>query len=657
VGLEESMSDRLLSSLPSVLAGPVLRHTTLNRLTLWLAGSSSLTLRVRLYIQDSEEPWFDRELAESEVTRVRFGTFACLHLIDLKLDDALPLNTRIGYDLGVSDLVSGGQGKNEESWIADWAPHLCMPGADRPDFVIKDRVDRLIHGSCRKPHSSAADGLVRADGVLLAAQSDSEKRPAMMLMTGDQIYADDVAGPMLRAIHELIDRLGLYDETLTGSVVSDSKALREHPDTYFHREKLLPDVQSNEAVTERFFGGVRKPVFTTANAQNHLISFGEVMAMYLLVWSPVCWGLIDQQPPALSAGEGTTYQGQQAAIDEFVSGLPRVARVMAHLPNYMIFDDHDVTDDWNLSALWEATTYEHPFSRRIVGNALIAYLLCQGWGNNPDAFDGLMPSIQALTGSVGKSDMYDESPQDGLIDALLQFEHWHYALQTSPRIVVLDSRTRRWRSELNRARPSGLMDWEALTGFQQDIIDQKAVIVVSPAPMLGVKLIEVIQKVFTFLGKPLVVDAENWMAHRGAAHVLLNIFRHSRTPENFVILSGDVHYSFAYDVRLRNRPDRPRIWQITSSGIKNELPHTLMAWLDRINRWLYAPWSPLNWFTKRRRMRVTPRIPEGREAGERLWNHAGIGLVELDDEGAPITIEQLNSRSGGTRFPQPERYQ
>jgi hypothetical protein len=642
--------------LPPVLAGPVLRHTTFNRLTLWLVGSCPLTLRLRLYLPDSEQPWLDRVLTEKDVTAVRFGASAYLYLIDVETDDALPANTRIGYDLGVSANKPNAK-SGDESWIGEWAPHLCLPEADCPDFTIRERLDRLAHGSCRRPHSNAADGLVRVDESLLEARGNIAERPALLLMTGDQIYADDVAGPMLRFIHNLIDRLGLYDETLTGSVVSDSKELRENPDTYFHREKLLPDVQSNEALSERFFGGVRKPVFTTANAHNHLISLSEVMAMYLLVWSPVCWELVEKDQPELTSEDATAYQNQQVVIDEFVAGLPRASRALAHLPTYMIFDDHDVTDDWNLSALWEATTYKHPFSRRIVGNALIAYLLCQGWGNNPDAFDGLLPSIQALAESAERGDIYDQSRQDMVIDQLLKFEHWHYTLQTSPRIVVLDSRTRRWRSELNRARPSGLMDWEALTEFQQDIIDQKAVIVVSPAPMFGVKLIEAIQSVFTFFGKPLVVDAENWMAHRGAANVLLNIFRHSRTPENFVILSGDVHYSFAYDVRLRNRPDRPRIWQITSSGIKNEFPHTLMAWLDRINRWLYAPWSPLNWFTKRRRMRVTPRIPEGREAGERLWNHAGIGLVELDDEGAPITIEQLNSRSGGTRFPQPERYQ
>jgi hypothetical protein len=49
------------------------------------------------------------------------------------------------------------------------------------------------------------------------------------MMSGDQVYADDVAGPMLRAIHALIERLGLFDEHLEGAVVSDSAKLYEHP--------------------------------------------------------------------------------------------------------------------------------------------------------------------------------------------------------------------------------------------------------------------------------------------------------------------------------------------------------------------------------------------------------------------------------------------
>ncbi|MGC3494860.1 alkaline phosphatase family protein, partial [Pseudomonas aeruginosa] len=81
-----------------------------------------------------------------------------------------------------------------------------------------------------------------------------------------------------------------------------------------------------------------------------------------------------------------------------------------------------------------------------------------------------------------------------------------------------------------------------------------------------------------WIGQPLLVDAENWMAQRGAASVMMNIFRHSRTPGNYLILSGDVHYSFVYDIRIRLRERGPRLWQITSSGIKYEFPRRLLDW-------------------------------------------------------------------------------
>ena len=199
------------------------------------------------------------------------------------------------------------------------------------------------------------------------------------------------------------------------------------------------------------------------------------------------------------------------------------------------------------------------------------------------------------------------------------------------------------------------MDWEALSDFQQEILDHSAVIVVSPAPVFGVKLIEIVQRIFTFFGKPLLVDAENWMAHHEAATIMLSIFRHRRTPKNFVLLSGDVHYSFAYDVQLRYDNESPAIWQITSSGIKNEFPTALIEWLDRLNRWLFAPWSPLNLLTQRRSFHIYPRLPDGRSAGERVWNHSGIGDVRLDGDGRPLQIRQLNAISGETTFKESRR--
>lgn len=615
-------SSDISPALPPVLVGPLLRRLEPTRLVMWLVGTRPLTLTLRV------DGVGDLTLDAPRCTVVPVGQQAFVHLIDVRLDTALPQDVAIDYDL----LVDGAP-------IAEWAPHLLYGQAQRPNFVLHSRIDQLVHGSCRKPHYPTHDGLLCVDRLLAQAP---QQRPALLMMSGDQVYADDVAGPMLRAIHALIERLGLFEECLDGAVVEDSAKLYEHPASYYHRADLLPALESNETLRERFFGGARKPIFTSSSADNHLVTFAEVMAMYLLVWSPVPWTLIDPQPPELTAERRQRYALEQQRIEGFKTGLGGAARVFAHLSCLMIFDDHDITDDWNLSAQWEETAYGHPFSKRIIGNALIAYMLCQGWGNNPDAFDDVIQQTLALS-DTARDRYLDSGPQDKLIDTLLGFQQWHYVLPTTPALVVLDTRTRRWRSERNLKQPSGLLDWEALSELQQELLDHPSAIIVSPAPIFGVKLIETVQRVFSWCGYPLLVDAENWMAHRGAAQVILNIFRHSRTPGNYVVLSGDVHYSFVYEVLIPHRKGGPRIWQITSSGIKNEFPPALLEWFDRLNRWLYSPRSPLNWFTKRRSMRIIPHTPEHAEAGERLWNSAGIGQVFFNEQGQPTQIFQHNA--------------
>ena len=625
------MPDNAPAPLPDVLAGPLLRRLEPGRLVLWLVASRELSLQ--LWLQPEGQAQQTHALDE-HCQQLPLGRHAVLHLIDLPLEQALPQDQRIAYDLQIID-SAGAKG------MRDWAPHLLYDGVEHADFVLRARVDHLLHGSCRKPHHAADDGLLCADR-LLAEPHDARQRPALLLMSGDQVYVDDVAGPLLCAIHQLIARLGLFDEFLQGAVVEDSQALYANPVGYYQRADLLPAVKSNQTLRDRFFGGVEKPVFTSSSADNHLVTFAEMIAMYLLVWSPVPWTLISEQQPPLSAEQQQRYARERERIDAFRQSLGQAARVFAHLPTLMIFDDHDVTDDWNLSARWEQTAYGHPFSKRIIGNALLAYLLCQGWGNNPDVFDEPLQAFADLLQQRQNEHLRDAA-QDALIDQLLHFEQWHYVLPTTPALLVLDTRTRRWRSEGHLSKPSGLMDWEALCDFQQALLDHPSCIIVSPAPMFGVKLIEGIQKLFTYAGHPLMVDAENWMAHRGAASVMMNIFRHSRTPGDFVILSGDVHYSFVYRVSIRHKRASPTIWQITSSGIKNEFPARLLDWLDRLNRWLYAPWSPLNWLTKRRRMRVTPLIPDRSRSGERLWNGAGLGQVFFDEQGRPKRILQLNA--------------
>lgn len=639
------------SNLPPVLAGPILRRLDSQRLVLWLVGSSSLSLD--LILEPEGCPPQRIPLDTDQCRIVQLGKHAFIHFIDVALSAPLPQDTLVHYDL-IHSTASG-----TEQGIADWSPHLLHQGQTRPNFVLASRADNLMFGSCRKPHHASRDGLAQADTVLSERITQAHARPALLMLSGDQVYADDVAGPMLAAIHSLIERLGLYGEYLEGAVVSDSESLYRHPASYYRRADLLPAFKSNEDLRERFFGGVEKPIFTTANAHNHLVTLAEVFAMYLLVWSPIPWQIIaEPTPPALEPKHQQRWEREAAALQGFRQDLPQTARLLAHVQTLMIFDDHDITDDWNLSAKWESVAYGHPFSRQIVGNALVAYMLCQAWGNRPEVFESMLDTVTAWTQSPDEYQRLEHHTQDTLIKELLEFRQWDYVLRTQPTLIVLDTRTRRWHNRRMPSRPSGLMDWESLTELQHELLDERAAVIVSPTPMFGVKLIEVIQRICTYAGFALTVDAENWMAHRGAANTMLNIFRHSRTPGNYVILSGDVHYSFVYDVQVRHSKHIPHIWQVTSSGIKNEFPEGLLNWLDRLNRWLYSPRSPLNWFTQRRDLSISPRLPDQRKHGERVWNGSGIGQIWLDEEGRPARILHHNTnKKPPTEFLHPDQEQ
>jgi hypothetical protein len=617
------------TTLPAIIAGPILRHVEVKQITLWLVTSKAYQLRFKLYDQNNSL-LVEQILTDDNLQQIPIGKHAYINLVTIKLTKPLPTEQQLNYDI---QLINADVEQGLTELIAD----LNYDEQTLPHFVIKQTIATMLHGSCRKPHFDSDDGLTAVDDLLVKLNNEQDKqasiaqRPAMLMMSGDQIYADDVAGPMLVAIHQVIKLLGLFDENFDGAVVDSSQTLFESPLCYYQRQHLLPHTSANKAVYDKIFAASKKPIFTSDNANNHLVTLSEVFAMYFLVWSPTLWALVDLDKPNINEEFTENYRKELLIINEFSAGLARVRRAMAHLPVYMIFDDHDITDDWNLTRGWEESAYGHPFSKQIIGNTLIGYWLCQGWGNAPKKFNTFNQQQIPLFTENGIT----QKQQSSLIDGLLNWDQWHYHLATSPKVVVLDTRTHRWRSESKACKPSGLMDWEALSELQQELINEPSVIMVSPAPIYGVKMIETVQRIFTFFGKPLMVDAENWMTHSGTANVMLNIFRHVKTPPNFIILSGDVHYSFVYEVTHRFSRSSAKILQITCSGLKNQFPASLLNTLDRLNQLLYGRFSPLNWFTKRRRMKIKERTPSAGNS-KSLFNGSGIGQLTLSNNNDTI---------------------
>ncbi|MFW7525268.1 alkaline phosphatase family protein [Vibrio ostreicida] len=625
--------------LPFLLAGPLLRKSTPNELVFWLVTSRPLEGRFILKHAAQSSTVFTDDLSHHKP--VQLGTHCFVTLAHFK--GQFPTDIALGYEF-----------ETQHGALSQRYPHLLYDGESELAFKISTQADYILHGSCRNPHHPSKDALASIDEKV--SNQSIQQRPDMLVMSGDQIYADHVAGPMLDAILQTINLLGLPDEILEHAPISSAQDLYRHPDCFYGREKLLPDYADPASLITKLFPNRRVPVFSSRENENHLITVAEFFAMYLLVWSPTLWPylnlsrLLDEGfthgGRTLSAKWQQQWQQEKSVLEDFIEGLPNVHRLLAHIPTYMIFDDHDVTDDWNLTVGWEKAAYTTPFSNRIIGNGLIAYWLCQGWGNDPNNFnqDFLSLAFQYFASPTTEN-------HDSFIHHLYRFEEWHFTIHTSPKVVVLDTRTRRWRSESRMDKPSGLMDWEALIEFQQELMHQDKVIVVSAAPIFGVKFIEALQKTMTHLRQPLVIDAENWMAHPGSANTLLSIFTHTKTPTNFVILSGDVHYSFAYDIKLRFRRNSPNIYQITASGLKNQFPEPLLAICDHLDRLLYSPRSLLNFLTKRKRLKVKKRSPNTLGL-RRLVNTSAIGELRLDPKGKPERISILTGEGHEIDFPE-----
>jgi len=139
--------------LPAVIAGPLLRRLEPQRLVLWLVASRELALTLRL--MPSAQKALDIDLDATRCQVIPVGRNAFIHLIDVALDSALPQDITIGYDLLI-----------DNAGIAQWAPHLVYGSGQTPNFVLHSRIHQLVHGSCRKPHHSADEGLLCVDRLL-----------------------------------------------------------------------------------------------------------------------------------------------------------------------------------------------------------------------------------------------------------------------------------------------------------------------------------------------------------------------------------------------------------------------------------------------------------------------------------------------------------
>lgn len=478
-----------------------------------------------------------------------------------------------------------------------------------PSFMLPNPVEkglRVAQASCRKPHGGGYDALALLGAELQKTADDPARRPQQLFLTGDQIYADDVAEPLLKHLSLLTEDLFGYKETL-GDAAGLSWSAKKHVTP---REAVAANQldRSGFLVEAGFKSATSRPE-ELAYYVHHLLGFQEWCAMYLLAWSSEVWA--GWSGPGLLSEDAA-----HARVETYRCSLPQVSLALANVATYMIFDDHDVTDDWFMAEQREAIIKQgKPLARSIVRNGLLAYVVFQDWGNNPDDYADPQSLGSALLKAVeyagaGKPPGFLDDPKVlaalGLTQATAASfdsrKSWHYQV-VGPDfdVVVLDTRT--WRGSY-KGKESLLTDWAMQQ--QLELLYQnhaagapRPCVLVSPAPIAGFLIVELGQRgkmVYRHAIKPalseasdVALDFEGWHINGPALKRLLGLLREYEVRP--IVLSGDVHY--AYSELARGAGERTwRLLQLCSSSAKNSEALTRMLGLCDILSASYL--NPMN---------------------------------------------------------------
>jgi hypothetical protein len=622
-----------LTHLPLILAGPILRRTEPDGVTVWLAlkAPSLVTLRVYTTIAGQGKSLDREQLAGSRHT-VAVGKHLHIVAVTAKPIDGYLLEPGqiYAYDLEFSDR---NQTLNDALNARDVFPLITVSYLDHnlPTFAMPpDDLNylRIVHGSCRKAHGNGLDALPLLDGLIEQSADQPNHRPHQLFLTGDQIYADDVADPLLAALSDIGTTLLGWQEELPykGDFVKG----------YSWKKVSEWKPGQRTGIAQNYAGLTAMLDNQPQRAKSHLFSLGEYLAMYLLSWSPILW--VNPFTKGKTRGKKPkSWDEEVDAIQDFASYLWQVRRSLANVPTYMVFDDHDISDDWYLNREWCNRVLGKPLGRQIVQNGLLAYALCQAWGNTPEQFtsgqpgDKFLQALQQWSESAGTDasawetmgkclgvpDIEAETglpklKQDGAVLILNRNNSdgtptltWHYSVRSfKHEVIVLDTRT--WRGfpmgEDQAIAPPMLL---SPTAFDQQIEDPleatdqlkaagkskiEATLMVLPTNLIHASLVDIAQQWHWHQGKVFGTDVgDSWNFHDVAFSKLLTALFQRR--DRIVLLSGDIHYG--YVVRL-NYWSNPRgklqrhaagyVWeteerdnhdsasvlvQLTSSSIKN----------------------------------------------------------------------------------------
>ena len=337
---------------------------------------------------------------------------------------------------------------------------------------------------------------------------------------------------------------------------------------------------------------------------------------------------------------------------------PAIRWLFSTVPVSMIFDDHDIRDDWNTSRSWRDDMAAKPWWEERITSGLMAYWIYQHLGNlSPDglARSEILAKVRAADDAedvLRAFARHADAEADGAKGTM-----WSYRRDLGRvRLVVIDSRCGRILNGPHRAMISAAeLDW---IRDQIDDGDYDHLVIGTSMPWLLPRALHDIEswdevladprrgRIVSTLGEQLRrhADLEHWAAFRRSfddlASLLGRIGRGEHggaPPATIAVLSGDVHHTYVAET-VYPRATASRIVQITCSPFHNTIPRAMMlvfhvGWsrtveivMKAISRLSGVPPLPIHW-----------RHPIGPLFGNVL------AFLTFDGRSARVTLEKASA--------------
>ncbi|HEV7722782.1 MAG TPA: alkaline phosphatase D family protein, partial [Iamia sp.] len=381
--------------------------------------------------------------------------------------------------------------------------------------------------------------------------------------------------------------------------------------------------------------------------------------------------LVVHDPP-VHEGPDAPPPGSLADLSDYVRlyhrtwGHPTVRWLLSTVPTAMVFDDHDVVDDWNLSAAWLEEIARQPWWDDRIAGGFVSYWLYQHWGN-------LAPSELAgdeLARAVAEADdatdlLFGRVDSWRLDRPEPSTQRWSVTRDLggtgTARLVLADTRNRRHLVEGERAVvDEDEMAWVAdRARVDRDGVDH--LLLGSSLPWLLPKGVHHLERWGEALGagrwgrpgRRFVErfragnDTEHWPSFGRSFDDLGALLRsigsgeQGPAPATALVLSGDVHFSYLAPADVGPGVST-RVVQLVSSPFRHGVPKSLRrklqlassrvgGWGGRVLRLTAAPGrDPVRW-----------SLTGG------PWFGNGLAALELDGRRCTVTFSRAVRAADG----------